>query len=129
ADPDVTAAVQRKISRGSMSTLNSPEEVELAELLIELHPWAQQVRYARSGGESMAIAVRIARAASGRDKVAFCGYHGWSDWYLAANLNPDGATDRLQGHLLPGLDPLGVPKGLAGTVLPFTYNNLQELEQ
>ncbi|MCX7423113.1 MAG: aminotransferase class III-fold pyridoxal phosphate-dependent enzyme [Planctomycetia bacterium] len=129
ADPDVTAAVQRRISLGSMSTLNAAEDVELAELLIELHPWAEQVRYARSGGESMSIAVRIARAATGRDKIAFCGYHGWSDWYLAANVNPAGATDSLQGHLLPGLAPAGVPRGLAGTALPFTYNRLQELEQ
>ena len=134
ADPDVTTAVQRRIARGSMSSLNAAEEVELAELLIELHPWAEQVRYARSGGESMAVAVRIARAATGRDKVAFCGYHGWSDWYLAANVNPasstnpTGATDSLQGHLLPGLAPAGVPRGLAGTALPFTYNRLHELE-
>ncbi len=87
---------------------------------------AEQVRYARSGGESMAVAVRIARAATGRDKLAFCGYHGWSDWYLAANLHPDGATDGLRGHLLPGLAPNGVPRGLAGTAMPFTYNRLNE---
>ena len=129
ADPDVTTAVQRRIARGSMSTLNAAEEVELAELLIELHPWAEQARFARSGGESMAIAVRIARAATGRDKIAFCGYHGWSDWYLAANVSPAGAEDSLKGHLLPGLAPAGVPRGLAGTALPFTYNRLQELEQ
>ena len=129
ADPDVTAAVQQRIARGSMSSLNAAEEVELADLLIELHPWAEQARFARSGGESMAIAARIARAATKRDKIAFCGYHGWSDWYLAANLNPDGAADELQGHLLPGLAPAGVPRGLAGTALPFTYNRLDELEQ
>ena len=129
ADPDVTAAVQRRIALGSMSTLNSAEEVELAELLIELHPWAEQARFARSGGESMAIAVRIARAATGRDKIAFCGYHGWSDWYLAANVCPAGAADSLHGHLLPGLAPTGVPRGLAGTALPFTYNRLAELEE
>jgi len=129
ADPDVTAAVQRRIARGSISTLNAAEEVELAQLLIEFHPWAEQVRYARSGGESMAIAVRIARAATGRDKIAFCGYHGWSDWCLAANVNAAGAADSLQGHLLPGLALAGVPRGLAGTALPFTYNRLQELEQ
>jgi len=128
ADPDVTAAVQQRIAQGAMCTLNFAEEVELAELLIELHPWAQQVRYARSGGESMSIAVRIARAATGRDKIAFCGYHGWSDWYLAANVSPAGAADSLHGHLLPGLAPAGVPRGLAGTALPFTYNRLHELE-
>jgi glutamate-1-semialdehyde 2,1-aminomutase len=126
-DPDVTTAVQRRIALGSMSTLSAAEEVELAELLIGLHPWAEQVRYARSGGEAMAIAVRIARAATGRDKIAFCGYHGWSDWYLAANLNPDGKADCLHDHLLPGLKPAGVPQGLAGTALPFAYNNFDEL--
>lgn len=126
ADPDVDAAVKAAIEAGSSSSLNCPEEVELADLLCELHPWADMVRYARSGGESMAIAVRIARAHTRRDKVAFCGYHGWSDWYLAANL---GATQALDGHLLPGLDPAGVPRGLAGTALPFRYNHAEELER
>lgn len=129
ADPDVTSAVQRRIAAGSMSSLNPVEEVELAELLLELHPWAEQARFARSGGESMAIAVRIARAVSGRDKIAFCGYHGWSDWYLAANLNPAGTVDELQGHLLPGLAPAGVPHGLAGTAFPFRYNRLDDLRE
>lgn len=125
ADDDVDAAARAAIEAGVMCTLNAPEEVELAELLCEIHPWAEMVRYARSGGEAMAIAVRIARAASGRDVVAFCGYHGWSDWYLAANLANEGGLD---GHLLPGLDPAGVPRGLAGTALPFHYNDLAALE-
>ena len=125
ADPDVDRAVRAVIDTGSMSTLNSPEEVELAELLCELHPWADMVRFARSGGEAMAIAVRIARASSGRDRIAFCGYHGWHDWYLAANLAEE---DALDGHLLPGLDPAGVPRGLLGTALPFRYNHPEELD-
>jgi glutamate-1-semialdehyde 2,1-aminomutase len=108
-----------------MSTLNCPEEVYLAEKLIELHPWADMVRLARSGGEANAIAIRIARAASGKDKVAICGYHGWHDWYLSANLSDD---SNLDGHLLPGLEPRGVPRSLRGTTLPFTYNNFAELE-
>ena len=124
ADADVDQAVKNAIDRGVASTLNAPEEVELAELLIELHPWAQMVRYSRGGGEAMAIAVRVARAHTGRDKVAFCGYHGWSDWYLAANLGEDEALD---AHLLPGLEPRGVPRGLAGTALPFHYNRIDEL--
>jgi len=127
ADPDVNAAVTRRVMLGSMSTLNPADEVELAELLIELHPWAEQVRYTRTGGEAMAVAVRIARAAAGRDRAAFCGYHGWSDWYLAANLSTSGG-DRLHGHLLPGLEPRGVPSALADTALPFTYNRLDQLE-
>lgn len=122
ADDDVDNAVKEVIDKGSMTTLNAPEEVELAELLCELHPWADMVRYARTGGEAMAIAVRIARAKSGRgrDKVLFCGYHGWSDWYLAANLADDKALD---GHLLPGLEPKGVPEALKGSAYPFVYND------
>ncbi len=126
ADPDVNTAVKRAIDRGSMATLNAPEEIELAELLIKIHPWAGMVRYARSGGESMAIAARIARAYTGRDLILFCGYHGWSDWYLAANLASKKALD---GHLLSGLAPKGVPRNLRGSILPFHYNNIKELER
>jgi glutamate-1-semialdehyde 2,1-aminomutase len=122
--PTVDEAVREVIDKGNLSTLNAPEEVYLAERLVELHPWADMVRFARSGGEVCAIAVRIARAASGRDEVAFCGYHGWHDWYLAANL----AEDSLDGHLLPGLEPAGVPRALAGTSHPFPYNDLPALE-
>jgi len=125
ADPDVDQAVKAAIDHGVASTLNAPEEVELAELLVELHPWAQMVRYARGGGEAMAMAVRIARAHTGRDKIAFCGYHGWADWYLAANLSEDKALD---AHLLPGLEPRGVPRGLLGTALPFHYNRIDQLK-
>ncbi len=125
ADPDVNKAVLQAVESGSMSTLNSPQEVELAELLCTLHPWADMVRYARTGGEAMAVAVRIARASSGKSKIAFCGYHGWQDWYLSANLAGD---KNLDGHLLPGLDPAGVPRGLKGSALPFSYNKIEELE-
>ena len=109
-----------------MSTLNCPEEVLLAERLVEMHPWADMVKFARSGGEANAIAVRIARASTGKDNVAICGYHGWHDWYLATNL---GDNDGLTSHLLPGLQTTGVPKGLRGTVFPFEYNNFKELEE
>jgi glutamate-1-semialdehyde 2,1-aminomutase len=91
-----------------------------------LHPWAENVRFARGGGEALAISARIVRAATGRDVIAFCGYHGWTDWYLAANLNADHALD---GHLLSGLSPAGLPRGLTGTALPFTYNRLDELSE
>ena len=123
--PEVDAAVQQTVAAGNMSTFNCPEEVYLAEKLVEIHPWADMVRLARSGGEANAIAIRIARAASGKDKVAICGYHGWHDWYLSANLGDDAGLD---GHLLPGLQPNGVPRNLKGTVFPFNYNNYAELE-
>jgi glutamate-1-semialdehyde 2,1-aminomutase len=125
ADSDINKAVKEAIDRGSMSTLNAPEEVELAELLIKIHPWAHMVRYARTGGEAMAIAVRIARSYTDKDVVAFCGYHGWADWYLATNLEK---KDALGGYLLSGLNPKGVPKGLRGSILPFHYNKIDELE-
>ncbi len=123
--PEVDEAVMKTVQAGNMSTLNCPEEVYLAEKLVEVHPWADMVRFARSGGEANAIAIRIARAATGRDKVAICGYHGWHDWYLSANLADDKGLD---GHLLPGLEPKGVPRNLRGTVFPFNYNNFAELE-
>ncbi len=126
ADPDVSAAVIQRIENGSMSTLNAPEEVALADKLCQIHPWADQVRLARTGGEICAIAVRIARATTGRDVVAICGYHGWSDWYLAANL-ADG--DRLDGQLLPGLLPAGVPQGLRETALTFHFQNKAEFDE
>jgi glutamate-1-semialdehyde 2,1-aminomutase len=122
---EVDDAVRKTIDAGNMSTFNCPEEVYLAEKLIELHPWAHMARLARSGGEANAVAIRIARAASGKDKVAICGYHGWHDWYLSANLGDD---KNLAGHLLPGLAPNGVPQNLRGTVFPFNYNNYAELE-
>ena len=125
ADPDVDAAVLRAIAGGSSCTLNCPEEVELADLLCEIHPWADMVRYARTGGEAMSVAVRIARAHTGRDVIAFCGYHGWHDWYLAANV---GTENALGEHLIAGLAPTGVPKALKGTALPFRYNQLDELQ-
>ena len=125
ADPVVNKAVKKVIDMGSMSTLNSQEEVELAELLLKIHPWARMVRYARTGGEAMAIAVRIARAYTNKEKLVFCGYHGWQDWYISSNLADD---KNLDGHLLPGLEPRGIPRRLKGTAIPFNYNEIEELE-
>ena len=122
--PKVDEAVRKVVDAGNLSTLNAPEEVYLADELCELHPFADMVRYARSGGEICAVAIRIARASSGRHKVAFSGYHGWHDWYLSANLSEDSGLD---GHLLPGLEPAGVPRGLTGTSIPFRYNDLDGL--
>lgn len=123
---EIDEAVKETINNGNMSTLNAPEEVELTERLVELHPWADMARFARSGGEANSVAIRLARAASGKDNVAFCGYHGWHDWYLASNLSDSKGLD---GHLLPGLDPHGVPKNLKDSVHPFEYNNFDKLEE
>ena len=126
ANEEVDNAVREVINKSNMSTFNAPEEVYLAERLIDLHPWADMARFARSGGEANAIAVRIARAATGKDKVAICGYHGWHDWYISTNI---GTGDGLGNHLLPGLEPAGVPKGLEGTTIPFSYNDIEGLEK
>lgn len=124
-DSDVNAAVHRRVNLGNMSSLNSPDEVELADLLCDVHPWAEQVRFVRTGGEACSVAIRIARATTGRSMVAVCGYHGWHDWYLAANL---GENDALNGHLLPGLNPEGVPSQLRDTTHAFKFNDRQSFQ-
>ena len=123
--PEIDKAVLDNLKNGNLSSLNCPEEVLLAEKLIEMHPWAEMVRFARTGGEANAISIRIARAASGKDTVAICGYHGWHDWYLATNLENEKG---LEEHLLKGLEPNGVPKSLEGSIKSFTYNNLNQLK-
>lgn len=126
ANDEVDDAAIEAIKNGGMSTLNAPEEVYLAEELLKLHPWAGGVRYTKAGGEAMALAARIARAHAHKDIILFCGYHGWHDWYLAANLSNKNA---LNDQHIAGLEPLGVPSGLAGTNLPFHYNNLEEFSE
>ena len=126
ADDDVDNAVIEAVRSGVNSSLNCPEEVELAEALLDLHPWFDMVRYARGGGEALSIAVRIARAKTKRDTVLFSGYHGWTDWYLAANLADESGLD---GQLMPGLQPNGVPRGLKGTAIPFNFNDIESLRE
>jgi len=123
---EVDQTVLETVSKGNMSTLNCPEEVYLAERLIEMHDWADMARFARSGGEANAMAIRIARAACGKNNVAVCGYHGWHDWYMAANLSD---TKNLSGLLLPGLEPAGVNTLLKDTVFPFNYNDFDGLKE
>ena len=125
--PEVDAAVKKTISNGNMSTFNCPEEVELSEKLIQMHPWAHMVKLTRSGGEANAVAIRIARSfAKKRDKIAICGYHGWHDWYLAANLK---SKNDLKSHLLPDLEINGVPKNLKNSAFSFEYNNIKQLKE
>ena len=123
---EVDEAVKKNIKLGNMSTLNCPEEVYLAEKLIQMHPWAEMVKFTRTGGEANAVAIRISRAASNKDKVAICGYHGWHDWYLAANIKNN---KNLSQHLLPDLEIKGVPKALKNSVFIFQYNNIVELKK
>lgn len=125
AYPAVTEAVTAALQNGNCLTVNSPLEIELAQRLAELVPCAQMTRFFKGGGEANAAAIRIARGHTGRDVVLFCGYHGWHDWYLAANLL---GPDTLNSHLLPGLDTRGVPQALCGTAIPFAYNNLDSLQ-
>jgi glutamate-1-semialdehyde 2,1-aminomutase len=125
ANDEIADRVVAAIRRSTMTTLNAPEELELAERLTQLHSWADMARFARTGGEINTVAIRIARAATGRDIILFCGYHGWHDWYMACNL---ASAESLEGHLLPGLSPKGVPKGLKGSSFPFSYNDLDAFE-
>lgn len=124
ADPVVDEAVREQLSRGTVYSVNHELELELAEELINLVPCAEMVRFAKTGGEACAIAVRIARGTTGRDKILFCGYHGWHDWYLAANLAADAS---LNEHLFSGIEPIGVPRALQGTARPFPYGDLNAL--
>lgn len=123
-DPVVDEAVCEQISRGTIYSINHELELELAEALCRHIPCAEMVRYAKCGGEACAIAVRIARGLTGRDRVLFCGYHGWHDWYLAANL---AEADGLDQHLLPEIEPIGVPRGLVGSAVPFAYGDVAAL--
>ena len=126
ANQNVNSKVLQTIKSGNMTTLNSTEEIKLAEKLVEIHPWSKMVRFTRTGGEANSVAIRIARAASGKDKVAICGYHGWHDWYLASNLSN---ADNLNSHLMYRVPSKGIPKNLKNTVIPFDYNKFDQLEK
>ncbi len=121
----VDNAVKEQIDKGVLGTINNELEIKVAETIVDMVPSAEMVKFCKSGGEADAIAIRIARGYTGKEKVVFCGYHGWHDWYLAANLASESSLDQ---HLIPGLSPKGVPKSLVGTSLPFEYNNLEQLE-
>ena len=125
SDKDIIRAGYNSLKSSTMNTLNPPEDVELAEILMKIHPWAQNVRYCRTGGESMSIAIRLARAYNKREKILFSGYHGWHDWYLSANIKNKNA---LNNHLLSGLEPIGVPKSLKGLMIPFNFNDYNDLK-
>ena len=122
----IDKAVSDAIKNGNMSTLNCEEEVELSKKLISINPWADMIKFARTGGEANAIAVRIARGATKKNNIAVCGYHGWHDWYLAANISSKKA---LNNHLISGLNPIGVPKKLKSTIFTFKYGDFESLKK
>ena len=114
------------IKKSNMSSLNAPEEIKLAEKLIALHPWADQVLFTRSGGEANAAIIRIARASTTKQNIAFCGYHGWHDWYLSSNLIN---KKNLENHLMNNLKFKGVFKNLKNSSFPFAYNDFESLNK
>jgi glutamate-1-semialdehyde 2,1-aminomutase len=126
SNKEVDQSIKKILKLGNISTLNSKEEVELAEKLLSLNNWADKVRFCRSGGEASAVAVRLARAATGKDKILFCGYHGWHDWYLSSNIiNPS----NLDQHLMQNIKTNGIPKVLKNTSIPFEYNNIKQFKK
>ena len=126
SNKEVDKAVISSAKKGNLSTLNCPEEVALSKRLIKIHPWAQMCKLFRSGGEANAAAIRIARASTGKEKILICGYHGWHDWYLATNLSNKKGLDKMH---IPGINPLGVPKNLKGSTIPFEYNDYETIKK
>tara|TARA_B100000886_G_scaffold79024_1_gene51226 strand:- start:72 stop:1376 length:1305 start_codon:yes stop_codon:yes gene_type:complete len=126
SDKDVNSALVEGMKKGSMTTLNATEEVELATRLINIHKWAKMAKFCKSGGEACMVAIRIARAFSKHQNIAFCGYHGWHDWYLATNMQK---KNNLDTQLLPGLKTRGVSNSYINTIFPFNYNDIKSLEK
>lgn len=110
-NPAVDAAVAKQWKKGASFSLPHRLEVEVAEMLVERIPCAEMVRFGKNGSDATSGAVRLARAVTGREHVAFCGYHGWQDWHI-------GATTR----------NLGVPKAVCGLTHSFEYNQLDTLK-
>ena len=126
ANKNIDNKVKKKIDKGINTTLNSLEEYLLAKELLKWDPFADQVKFAKGGGEAMSMAIRIARANTKKTTIAFSGYHGWHDWYLSANIEND---KNLNNHLLKNLKPIGVPKGLRNTIEPFKFNDFDSLKK
>ena len=125
AHTSIDKKVIKSIKESNMCSLNSIEEFLLSKELIKIHPWFDMVRYARTGAEANAVAIRISRAFTNKDNVAVCGYHGWHDWYMAANFK----KKTLDSHLFPNLKTRGVVKNLKNTIFSFEYNDLEELKK
>jgi glutamate-1-semialdehyde aminotransferase len=125
ANTTIDREVIKSIKASNMSSLNSIEEFLLSKELIKMHPWFDMVRFARTGAEANAVAIRISRAFTNKDNVAVCGYHGWHDWYMAANFR----KKKLDSHLFANLKTKGVVKNLKNTIFSFEYNDIEELKK
>ena len=126
SNKDVNRSLINGLKTGSMCTLNATEEVDLAKELLNIHKWAGMAKFCKSGGEACMVAIRIARAYSNKNNIAFCGYHGWHDWYLATNMNNKKNLDK---QLLPGLKTKGVSNSFKGSIKPFMYNDIGTLKK
>ena len=126
SNKDVNKSLINGLKTGSMCTLNATEEVDLAKELLNIHKWAGMAKFCKSGGEACMVAIRIARAYSNKNNIAFCGYHGWHDWYLATNMNNKKNLDK---QLLPGLKTKGVSNSFKNSIKPFMYNDIKSLKK
>ena len=122
----INKALINGLKKGSMCTLNATEEVDLANELLDIHKWSGMAKFCKSGGEACMVAIRIARAYTNKNNIAFCGYHGWHDWYLATNMNNSKNLDK---QLLPGLKTKGVSKSFKNSIKPFMYNDINSLKK
>ena len=122
----INRALIKGLKSGSMCTLNAIEEVELAEELLNIHKWSGMAKFCKSGGEACMVAIRIARAYTNKNNIAFCGYHGWHDWYLATNMN---GSKNLDNQLLPGLKAKGVSNSFKNSIKPFLYNDIASFKK
>lgn len=125
ANKKINLSVKKTIDNSNMSTLNSYQEVILSKKLLSLHSWADSCFFAKTGGEANAIAIRIARSFIKKNQVAICGYHGWQDWYLSANLKNKNNLNQIH---LSGLGSAGIPNELSGLTLPFKYNDINSFK-
>ena len=126
SNDDINKALINGLKSGSMCTLNATEEVDLAKELLSIHKWSGMAKFCKSGGEACMVAIRIARAFTNKNNIAFCGYHGWHDWYLATNMSNSKNLDK---QLLPGLKARGVSNSFKNSIKPFFYNDIDSLKK
>ena len=126
ARKEIDSYVKKHIDFSNVSSLNNIFEIELAEKLVSMHSWSHMARFARTGGEANLIALRAARLCTNKSKIAICGYHGWHDWYLSANLSN---KRNLDNFLIKNLSSDGIPLEFKDTAIPFQYNNINSLKK